>query len=253
MNSAQDPVRPVREGWAQVLIADADLAARLPPATVAAARPFLVAPRLWLEPGPWRPDPPPRDHRSTHLGLLVLDGFLVRRVDVLVRPVTELLGRGDLLVPWEAECTEPFAARSAWEVIEPACVAVLDRRFGALANRWPDVTAALVARAVSRSRALTMPLAIGRLVGTELRLRALLWHLARRWGTEDGEATVLPIHLTYELLAGLISVHPMTVSRPLRRLRDAGLLSRRDDGFYVLHGEPLELDRSSPGPTRTGT
>ena len=157
MNSTRDPVRPVREGWAQVLIADADLAARLPTATVAAARPFLVAPVLWLEPGHWRPDPPPRDHRSTHLGLLVLDGFLVRRVDVLVRPVTELLGRGDLLVPWEAECTEPFAARSAWEVIEPARVAVLDQRFAALANRWPDVTAALVARAVSRSRALTVP------------------------------------------------------------------------------------------------
>jgi CRP/FNR family transcriptional regulator, cyclic AMP receptor protein len=229
---------PVAEGWVQILAADEDLAGRLPEATVAQARPFAVAPLLWPDPGPWRPEPPSPEHRAAHMGLLVLDGFFLRRVDVVGRPASELLGPGDLLLPWEAERTEPFEARAEWEVLEPACVAVLDRRFAALVARWPDIVAALVARAVARSRALTLPLAIGQLVGTEVRLEALLWHLATCWGTRDGDATVVPVHLTYELLASLISAHPATVTRPLRRLRDRGLVSRRKDGLYVLHGQP---------------
>ena len=248
------PVRasapPIAEGWVQLLVADEDLAARLPTTTVDAARPIAVAPMLWPEPGPWRPEPPPREHRAAHMGFLVLDGFLVRRVDVLGRPATELLGPGDLLLPWEAERTEPFAAHSEWEVLEPACVAVLDHRFAALVTRWPDITAALVARAVSRSRALTLPLAIGQLVGTEVRLQAVLWHLASCWGTSDGEGTVLPVHLTYELLASLISAHAATVPGPLRKLRGEGLISRREDSLYVLHGEPpMQLRGSRRAPT----
>jgi DNA-binding transcriptional ArsR family regulator len=234
----------------QVLVADDDLAARLPAATVDAARPFAVAPLLWPEPGPWRPQPPRPEERSAHMGFLVLNGFLVRRVDVVGRPTTELLGAGDLLLPWEAERTTPFAARSQWEVLEPACVAVLDHRFAALVSRWPDITAALLARAVSRSRALTLHLAIGQLVGTEVRLQALLWHLASCWGTRDGDGTVLPVHLTYELLASLISAHPATVPGPLRKLRDQGLLSRREDGLYALHGEPpTQLHGARRAPT----
>ena len=253
MSTARVPPPPVAEGWVQVLLADGDLAARLPAATVDAARQFAVAPLLWPEPGPWRPEPPPSEHHATHMGFLVLDGFFVRRVDVVGRPATELLGPGDLLLPWEAERTEPFAARSEWEVLEPACVAVLDHRFAALVTRWPDITAALVARAVARSRALTLPLAIGQLVGTEVRLQAVLWHLASSWGTPDGEETVLPVHLTHDLLARLISAHPSTVTGPLRKLRDRGVLSRRDDGLYVLHGEPpaqLRGARRGPMPAR---
>jgi CRP/FNR family transcriptional regulator, cyclic AMP receptor protein len=235
----------VTEGWVRVLSADDDLAARLPVATVDAARAFAVAPLLWPEPGPWQPSPPPPEHRSAHMGFLVLDGFFVRRVGVLGRAATELLGRGDLLLPWEADRTTPFASRAQWDVLEPACVAVLDHRFAALVARWPDITAALVARAVSRSRALTLHLAIGQLVGTEVRLQALLWHLASCWGTRDGDGTVLPVHLTYELLASMISAHTASVTGPLRKLRDRGILSRREDGLYVVHGEPPEQLRGS--------
>jgi CRP/FNR family cyclic AMP-dependent transcriptional regulator len=236
------------DGRVQVLVADRDLADRLPAATVEAARPFAVAPLLWPEPGPWEPEPP-HDQRAAHMGFLVLDGFFVRRVDVLGRPTSELLGPGDLLLPWEAERTEPFPARSEWEVLEPACIAVLDHRFAALVARWPDVTAALVARAVARSRSLTLSLAIGQLVGAEARLQAVLWHVASCWGTVAADGAVLPVHLTHELLASLISAHPSTVTGPLRRLRDRGLLSRRDDGRYVLHGDaPAELRGSRRAP-----
>jgi len=105
-----------RAGWVAVLEVDHDLAGRLPGAIVAAAAPFAVARAEWLGPGHWRPVPPAEEDRLGHLGYLVLDGFLARQVQVLQRPATELLGRGDLLIPWEPDRTEPFAAGSRWEV-----------------------------------------------------------------------------------------------------------------------------------------
>jgi CRP/FNR family transcriptional regulator, cyclic AMP receptor protein len=85
---------------------------------------------------------------------------------------------------------------------------------------------------------LALALAIGQLVGIELRLLALLWHVGRRWGTLDGDTILLPVHLTHKLLASVISAQRATVTRALGSLCDDGLLSRRDDGLYVLHGGP---------------
>jgi CRP/FNR family transcriptional regulator, cyclic AMP receptor protein len=226
-------------GWVPLLQVDGELAGRLPTATVAAAAPFAIVPTEWLEPGEWRPPRPTADERAGHLGLLVLDGFFARRVDVLERPVTELLGRGDLLIPWEPDRTEPFAAGARWEVLEPARIAVLDRRFTALLGRWPEITAALLGRAVSRSRASALTLAISQLTGVELRLLALLWHVAERWGSRDGtDGTVLPVRLTHQILASLISAQRPTVTRALGQLADEHRVTRRDDGLLVVHGEP---------------
>src|SRR4051812_11742413 len=159
-----------------------------------------------------------------------------------------LLGRGALLTPGEPARTEPFAAGSRWEVLEPSRVAVLDRRFTAILSRWPEITAAVVGRAVSRSRALALTLAISQLVGVELRVLALLWHIAERWGAHDGDGTVLPVHLTHQLLASLISAQRATVTRALSSLGEQGLLSRRDDGLVVLHGDPpVRFRRTAAG------
>jgi hypothetical protein len=84
-------------GWVPVLQLDPELAARRPEATLAGAAPFALARTEWLDAGEWRPRHPTPEERVGHLGLLVVEGFLARRVQVLDRPVTELLGRGDLL------------------------------------------------------------------------------------------------------------------------------------------------------------
>jgi CRP/FNR family cyclic AMP-dependent transcriptional regulator len=241
--AAPAPLSP--EGWVAVLRVDHELAAQLPAETVDAAAPLAIAPRAWLDPGPWDPVAPPAEAGAGHLGYLVVEGFLARQVKVLQRPATELLGPGDLLVPWEPDRTEPFTSAARWEVLEPACVAVLDRRFTAVLSRWPDITAAIASRAVSRSRALALALAIGQLVGIELRLLVLLWHIAERWGTREGEDTVLPVHLTHHLLASLISAQRPTVTRAITRLAEQGLASRRDDGLVVLHGDPPARFRRS--------
>src|SRR3954467_2307715 len=225
-------------GWVPLLQVDGELAQRLPDATVAAATNLAIAPTEWLDPGEWRPDAPPAAERASHLGLLVIDGFLARRVRVLDRPATQLLGPGDLLLPWEADRTEPLHAGARSKVLEQARIAVLDRRFTALLGRWPDITAALLGRAVSRSRAFALTIAISQLVGVELRLLVLLWHVAERWGTESNDGTTMPMHLTHELLGSLISAQRATVTRALGRLSEAGRVPRRDDGLLVVHGEP---------------
>jgi len=225
-------------GWVPILEVDPDLAQRLPEATAAAAVPLLVAPSEWLDPGEWRPPTPADDDRSAHMGLLIIDGFVARRVDVLDRPVTELLGHGDLLLPWEPDRTEPFLAGARFEVLEPTRIAILDDRFTALLSRWPEIMVGLLGRAVSRSRAFALGLAISQITGIDLRLQAMLWHLASRWGAGADGATVIPVRLTHQLLASLISAQRPTVTRALRRLTDDGLVSRRDDGLLVVHGEP---------------
>jgi CRP/FNR family cyclic AMP-dependent transcriptional regulator len=233
-------LRPPAEtgDWVQVLQADPRLAAAVPPATRDDAAVYTFAHTLWLEPGQWEP----MREGAGDLGLLVLDGFLVRQVQVIDRPPAELLGPGDLLHPWEPDHTEPFVAGSRWDVIEPARLAVLDRRFAAVIGRWPELVSAFLARAIARSRALLLNLAIGQLVGVDIRLLVLLWHIAERWGEHGengaGDGCVVPVHLTHQLLASLISAQRPTVTSALANLSERGLISRRSDGLIVLHGEP---------------
>jgi CRP/FNR family transcriptional regulator, cyclic AMP receptor protein len=223
--------------WVQILEADAGLAHAVPKATRDDAAIFALALTRWLEPGEWHPMREAGEGAG-QLGLLILDGFLVRQVRVVDRPPVELLGPGDLLHPWEPDHTEPFVAGSRWDVLETTRLAVLDRRFAAVISRWPDLVAALVARAIARSRSLLLNLAISQLVGVDIRLLVQLWHIAERWGRPEPGGCVVPVHLTHQLLASLISAQRPTVTSALAGLTEKGLLSRRPDGLIMLHGEP---------------
>ena len=232
---------PETTDWVQILQVDPALAEAVPEATRQDAAVYAFAHAYWVEPGEWHPNSD-NDDTAGHLGLLVLKGFLVRHVKVIDRPPAELLGPGDLLHPWEPDHTEPFVAGARWDVLEPARLAVLDRRFASVIGRWPDLVSALFGRAIARSRSLLLNLAIGQLVGVDLRLLVMLWHIAERWGSRDtsGERSgcVVPVHLTHQLLASLISAQRPTVTSALASLTERGLVSRRPDGLIVLHGEP---------------
>ena len=67
----------------RVLDVDPDLGEGLEPRALAVARPRAVARRVWLEPGPWQPLADEWDHRG-HLGLLIVDGFLMRSMHLAV-------------------------------------------------------------------------------------------------------------------------------------------------------------------------
>ena len=82
-----------------------------------------------------------------HLGMLVLDGLVARRVLVPERGRSlELLGRGDLFRPWQDESAS--FERLSWTVIEPAAIAVLDQPLTARARELPQLLEALTDRAL---------------------------------------------------------------------------------------------------------
>jgi CRP/FNR family cyclic AMP-dependent transcriptional regulator len=228
---------------APLLDLDPDLAADLTPALREQVRGWLVV-RMWSLPrGPW----PSATHREPGLmGFLVLDGVLTRNVSLGKIAYPELLGRGDLLRPWQRETEGRLGPVDvSWQVLEPCRVAVLDRRFAGIVGRWPEIVDELLGRALNRARELDYNMAIAQLPLLELRLLALLWHLADRWGEPAEDGVCVPIRLTHSLLAAMVLGRRPSVSSTLTELSNRGLVSRTENG-WVLHGEPpTELHKLS--------
>ncbi|MBS1862767.1 MAG: hypothetical protein JSS68_13765 [Actinobacteria bacterium] len=141
-----------------------------------------VAPVVRIEAGA-RPLQVPTPRADFAIGLLVLDGLLMRRVGLDGRYGAELLGAGDLLRPWRGDDlgTTPAVA-GEWRLLRPCRIAVLEAGFALRLGHYPEVTAALFDRTVRRSRRLAVNMAIVHQPRVEVRLRILLWMLAGRWG-----------------------------------------------------------------------
>jgi CRP-like cAMP-binding protein len=228
-----------------VLAADPELGAGLDEAELAHARREALAPLLAFKAGSWSWDGEEGDHTS-HLGLLVLDGLLSRSQTIGQLQSTEFLGAGDILRPWIC-CEHPVASSQAsWRVIAPARIAVLDQDFAWRVRRWPQIPAALLDRAVSRSRSLGVTLAIHRAVRVEDRVQLMLWHLADRWGHVTPNGTVLPIPLTHQALAQLVGARRSPVTVALGCLKRQGLVQRGPRGSWLLRGDPSR--RPIPAP-----
>ena len=196
----------------------------------------VVVSKLWIEPGPW--DPPPRHARhGDTVGLLVLDGLLMRNVELHRRRCPELVGAGDLLRPWD-DLDASLVHDVSWTALTRASVAVLDDRFLAIIGRWPSIMDALLKRSIHRSRSLAINLAIVHVRHAELRLHMLFWHLADRWGHVTPDGVHLPLRLTHEMLAELACMRRPTASSALNTLARRGELTRRDDGTWLLVGSP---------------
>ena len=222
----------------RVLEEDGELANALERAETAAAAERALARVLRVEAGPWEPPRPSVDVRAG-FGLLVLDGLLTREVVLAGLGCTELLGKGDVLRPWGDEEGEPSLPLTvSWSALEPARIALLDRAFLNAVAPWPTVAATLVARLVRRSHSLAMHLAISRLVGIDLRLYALFWHLADRFGHAGPQGVVVPLRLTHETLAKIVSARRPSVTSALGQLRERRLLEARDDETWILRGNP---------------
>lgn len=109
------------------------LAAGLDEAAAERARRSIVVEVERLDVGPWRPDtaPPSRPH----LGILILEGVILRHLSVAESRTVEILNAGDVLRPWQEEAAS-FAAAE-----------YIGYRVGA---RRPSVSAALAHLAASR-------------------------------------------------------------------------------------------------------
>jgi CRP/FNR family transcriptional regulator, cyclic AMP receptor protein len=223
-----------------VLSVDSDLGARLGEPRRAHAERISVATVLRRDAGIWRAKED-ATHGRDGLGLLVVEGMLVRRVGVDGRYGAELLSVGDVLQPSEhdgEDATLPFEA--TWRVLSPLRLAVLDLAWMARMAPFPEVTAELAKRLLVRSRRLASMLAIAQHHRLEDRLRLLFWQLADRYGRVGPDGIRLDVHLTHELISHLVGAHRPSVSAALARLERAGDVRRRDSG-WLLAGSP-------PGP-----
>jgi CRP-like cAMP-binding protein len=185
------------------------------------------------------------------LGLLVLDGLLVRRVGLDGRYGAELLGRGDLLRPWQADDTGvSIPQTSGWQVLRTGRIALLDLDFARRIVAYPEIHAQLLARAVRRSRHLALGIAIMHHPKVQTRLHMLLWHMADRWGRVRPDGVYLPVKLTHVILSELIGARRPTVSAALAAIERDGLISRNGSG-WVLHGpSPGQLGKIAPPDPR---
>jgi CRP/FNR family transcriptional regulator, cyclic AMP receptor protein len=230
-----------------VLDADPELGELLAPAEFEVARRALLARVTPVGAGRWRPEKNWTDVAHPTLGLLVLDGLIIRQISVAERPSTELLGAGDVLRPWDQDADVGLPLRISWEVLQDTRLALLDRRFVEAASRWPGVIDAIAGRAQRRSRWLAFLLAMKQIMRVEGRLLVLLWALAERWGVMTPRGVHLRLKLTHEALGKLVGARRPSVTTALGALADAGLLERLPDG-YRLHGNAEDALRRVTGP-----
>jgi CRP/FNR family transcriptional regulator, cyclic AMP receptor protein len=231
----------LREGSAvRLLDAQPDLGQGLDALQVADARRYVVARAVDLRPGTWTPPTVTSDHDG-QCSLLVIEGVVSRTVTLAGRTVIELLGPEDLLRPWDDQADATSVdAEIAWTVLRPTRLALLDESFAARVAPWPPVSAALLARAVARSRWLVRHLAILDQPRLDVRLVLLFWELADRWGTVSPDGVSVPLPLTHQTLGRIIRAQRPSVTAALKELRELGFLRREPDGTWVIRGDPSE-------------
>ena len=237
--------RPVR-----LLDEDPDLAIGIPESSLARAEHDLVVPSVRLEHGQERllstrsPEP-------DQIGLFVLEGLLLREIEVAGTACAELIGSGDLIHPGDVRGSDltPLHGRLRWTILGEAKVAVLDRRFLARVGPWPQVMARIALRAVWRTHGLALSLAISHQGRVDDRLLLLFWHFAQRWGRVGRDGVRLELPLTHEVLGKLVGAQRPSVTTALGRLADRGVVRRPTHETWLL---PLPIpDELEPLLSRT--
>jgi hypothetical protein len=225
----------------RVLDHDGALAWRVREEQREAARLAIIAAAEPLEPGRWNVDQDEHKAGEGDLGVLVLDGFLLRDVRIAETDCAELVGKGDILRPWtHVGLGAPVPSQVEWRVLQRATVAYLDEAFVERAADWPTVIAALAVRGIERAQALAVSLAISCLSGLPNRMLALLWTLADRFGRVGPDGVHLDLPLTHQVLARLAGATRPSVSTALKQLEREGRLARAGHAGYLLYGEPPE-------------
>jgi CRP-like cAMP-binding protein len=215
---------------------DPDLGTGIPDSDRNWAVEQCVVPALSIAPGDW--DLRDIQDLTQGIGVLILDGLLLRRVGVDGRFGGELVGEGDLLRPWEGEdvdSTLPYS--TGWRALSRTRLAVLDGRATARMCRYPTMIGAITGRALERARRLALMMAIIHHPRIDVRLHMLFWHLADRWGRVGRDGVILEMGLSHTVLADLIAAQRPSVTGSLKKLSESGLIESTDRG-WVLTGEP---------------
>ena len=231
-------MRDPHSGSVQLLKVDPELARGLdvPRAREAAERLYTRAidvPRGRWTPQPWLTG------GSQPIGLLVLEGLLVREATVSNHPCAELLGPGDLLRAWDdGDAEELLPRRIDWAAATSARVAIVDQALAVRMAQWPEIFAALMDRAARRAERLVVTQAIAHITRVDERLLALLWLLAERWGRVVPGGVLVSLRLPHRTLAGMVGARRPSVTTALGQLMARGAIERRQDGAWILRGRP---------------
>jgi CRP/FNR family cyclic AMP-dependent transcriptional regulator len=229
-------------GTSQILVEDPELAEHLGGVRLAAAAKECVARAVECPAGPWSPFEE-EGALQVGIGLLILDGLVVRRVGVAGRYGAELLGDGDLLRPWGREDSGATLPRSGkWRMLRPTRLAVLDLEFTNRVARYPEVISALVARALRRSRHIAVNMAIVQQPRIDLRLLMLFWEMADRWGTVHQDGVHLPLQLTHSTLADLVAARRPTVTKALGELSERSAVVWTGEDWLLAGDPPAEFE-----------
>jgi CRP/FNR family transcriptional regulator, cyclic AMP receptor protein len=232
LESATREVREVRV--VQLLECEPELGDGLSAEDRAIASRSLPVHAAVLKKGDWSPGAQPSE--AGCLGYLIAKGLLIRRVEVTPGTSVELLGRGDLLRPWQ-EDTSSFCTAS-WEVLEQTTLVALGPGLTRSLGQWPAIASNVAARGLRRSRALAADAAISSIIGIEERLLLLLWHIAERWGETGKDGIRISIRLPHRLLAEMVGARRPSVTTALAELQEAGHLYSTSNSRWVLRGDP---------------
>jgi CRP-like cAMP-binding protein len=179
-------------------------------------------------------------------GCMVAEGLIAHDLELGGRAATYLLGRGDILASGVA-ASRNLPVHRLFCAADPVRLAMLDKTFIAVTQRWPSIAGALLVRVVEQSERVAVHQLISQIPRADDRILTLLWHLADRWGQPEAEGIVVPLAMGHEALGRLVGGRRPTVSAALGRLADRNLVSRLANGTWLLDPESHHLlDGSRP-------
>ena len=231
--------------WERLLDLDSDLAEALGVEAAARASDRVGVATVRLVEGVWRPETLAPEVRRA-FGLIVCDGLIVRELDLAGTTTADLLGPGDIVAVGQAR-ERLLATSEDWHVGGRATVAILDDRVLPALHAWPALSSRLIARAACQAARAAEQRAISQLPRVELRIRALLWHLAERWGRIAPTGIVVPLELTHGALGRLVGAQRPTVTLALAELARDGSVVRRSDGAWILRADSNPSQPPSDG------
>ena len=220
--------------------ADPELVAGVPDEDLALARRVLVRPRFDIPKGRWAPAL--LGGHEGAFGFLVLEGAIVRQLDLADRQCAQILGPGDVLQ--ESTTSDVLDCPVTWTALQPSVLTVLDERFTAASRRWPALGVNLHRRLLDQADRVGLHAATAQLPRVERRVVALFWQLSERWGHVTPFGIEVPLQLTHEVLGRLVGAQRPTVTLAMRDLADEGLLTRSPGGGWLLDPASRELLRS---------
>ncbi len=248
-------VPPPRRGPAprvsavRLLDADPALGAGVDPGAWEAARRELVLPAIELAVGPWRPA---SGGDGPGLALLLVRGLVCREVELAGHAGAELLGPGDVL-DGGAVTHGSLDVEVRWTVHQPVTAVVLGAHLQALTQRWPELARSLQQRLCVQHARTAVLATIAQLPRVELRVHALLWHLAERFGRVTSDGVHLPMPLTHRLIGSLVGARRPTVTLAVGELERSGAVHRDGLGGWLLRrgAGPLHRPAEPAEPAAT--